>query len=157
MGDHEDDGILEAWGIAHRMTLYVLDALPDEALADKTGAKGRSVGEMFAHIHNNRRAWLEVSASDLLSSVVKLDKEQAADKTLLRASLDASGAAMSEMFSRAAAAGKVKGFKRSVASFLGYAIAHEGYHLGEIGIALGASGHRLPQEIAYGMWEWGKL
>ena len=34
-------------------------------------------------------------------------------------------------------------------------IAHDGYHWGEIGIALHEFGHPLDRKVAYGMWEWG--
>jgi uncharacterized damage-inducible protein DinB len=51
-----------------------------------------------------------------------------------------------------AAGGKIKGI-RPHATFLGYMIAHESYHRGEIGMVLAQSGHPLDNKIAYGMWE----
>ena len=65
--------------------------------------------------------------------------------------------AWAEVFRRAGETGKVKSFKRSPETFLGYLIAHEGYHQGEIGMVLAQTGHRLPKEVAYGIWEWGKI
>jgi uncharacterized damage-inducible protein DinB len=41
------------------------------------------------------------------------------------------------------------------AVFLGYLIAHESFHQGDIGVRLTEGGHSIPQKVAYGMWEWG--
>jgi uncharacterized damage-inducible protein DinB len=48
-----------------------------------------------------------------------------------------------------------KGFKPHPVAFVGYLIAHESYHQGDVGVRLTASGHRLGNKVAYGMWEWG--
>ncbi len=37
------------------------------------------------------------------------------------------------------------------AAFVGYLVAHDGYHWGEIGIALAQSGRPLDRKVAYGM------
>ena len=44
--------IVDTWRIHHRINLYLLDAVPPEALADTGPTKGRSVGKTFAHLHN---------------------------------------------------------------------------------------------------------
>jgi uncharacterized damage-inducible protein DinB len=146
--------LIDTWRIHSRINLYLLDAIEPEALAAKAGARGRSVGEMFAHLHNVRRMWLE-QTPELLKGIEKVEKEQAADKKLLRRSLQASAQALEALLKRSVEAGKVKGFKPHPAAFVGYAIAHEAYHHGEIGIALAQSGHPLERKVAYGMWEWG--
>jgi uncharacterized damage-inducible protein DinB len=149
-------GLVEAWNAANRMTLLVLGALSAEALAARLD-KGRTVGEMIAHLHNNRLAWLEHAGKDLMGSVAKLEGDQMTNAAALRSALEASGTAWAEVFRRAGETGKVKNFKRSPETFLGYLIAHEGYHQGEIGMVLAQAGHRLPKEVAYGIWEWGKI
>jgi hypothetical protein len=47
--------IVETWEIHARINLYLLDAVPPEALGDRSASKGRTVGEQFAHLHNIRR------------------------------------------------------------------------------------------------------
>jgi uncharacterized damage-inducible protein DinB len=148
------DQLLDTWNIHCRINLYVLDAIPPEALADTAGAKGRTVGAMFTHLHNTRLMWLELTP-ELLKGLKKVEKEKATDKKLLRRSLEASGQAMAKLIEAGVGAGKIKGFKPHPAAFVGYAIAHESYHHGEIGIALSQSGHPLDKKVAYGMWEWG--
>lgn len=110
---------------------------------------------MFAHLHNVRLMWLELTP-ELLRGLAKVERDKAADKKLLRRSLEASGRAMEALLKQGIAAGKIKGFKPHPVAFLGYAIAHESYHLGEIGMTLKQAGYPLDQKIAYGMWEWGK-
>lgn len=152
-----ENALFETWRLANRMNLYVLDAIAPDALADVSASKGRSVGAMFAHLHNVRLMWLEVAAPELMKGLSKIAKEDAHDKQLLRRSLAQSGDAVATMLEQGIAAGKIKGFKRSPAAFLGYLIAHDAYHQGEIGMTLKQAGHPLDKTIAYGMWEWGKL
>ena len=151
-----EEQLVEAWEIHNRIVLYVLDAIAREALEGSPAMKGRSAGEMFAHIHNVRLMWLKAAAPDLLEGLEKVEKEVASDKETLRRSLEVSGQSIGELLKRGiAAGGKIKGFKPHAAAFLGYLISHEAYHQGEIGVALGQSGHPLDKKTAYGMWEWG--
>lgn len=101
--------------------------------------------------------WLEVAAPETMKGLAKVAKEDVGDKQLLRRSLEQSGRALEALLQKAITTGKVKGFKRSPAAFLGYLIAHEGYHLGELGMTLKQAGQPLGQTTASGMWEWGKL
>ena len=117
--------------------------------------KGRSVAEQFAHIHNVRLMWLKAGAPELLEGLEKIEKEQAVERHNLRRSLDASGKAIGTLIKNGIEAGKIKGFKPHPTAFMGYLIAHESYHHGEIGMILSQSGVALDKKIAYGMWEWG--
>ena len=147
--------LFETWAINGRVVLYMLEATAAAALSAPGATHGRSVGEMFGHIHNVRVMWLQSAAPTLLEGLTKLDKDAAADKLVLHQALARSAAAIGLMLTQALPSGKVKGFKPHAAAFVGYLIAHEGYHLGEIGVALQQSGHPLDRKTAFGMWEWG--
>ncbi|MCC7446483.1 MAG: hypothetical protein IT324_03655 [Anaerolineae bacterium] len=148
------DQLLDTWVIHNRIHLYVLDAIAPDALSGVSASQGRSVGEQFAHIHNVRLMWLQSAAPNLLPGLEKVEKT-AVDKDRLCRSLEQSGQAIESLLKRGFEAGKIKGFKPHPAAFLGYLIAHESYHRGEIGIILAQSGHPLDKKIAFGMWEWG--
>ena len=150
-----EDQLLDTWNIHNRINLFLLDAIPPEALTGVSASKGRSVGEQFAHIHNVRLMWLKAAAPELMEGLEKIEKEAAVDKTLLMRSLDESGRAIEMLLQKGIESGKIKSFKPHPAAFLGYLISHESYHRGEIGIILTQSGHPLDKKISYGMWEWG--
>jgi uncharacterized damage-inducible protein DinB len=151
-----EEQLLETWRIHCRIDLYILDAIAPEAWGSPPPAKGRGFVQMFAHIHNVRLMWLQSAAPESIDGLAKIDKDDAVDKAALRAALAASGQAIEAMLQKSlASGGKIKGFKPHAPAFLGYLIAHESYHHGEIGIALAQLGHPLDRKTAYGMWEWG--
>jgi uncharacterized damage-inducible protein DinB len=77
---------------------------------------------------------------------------------VLQNALDNSAQVMAQMLERAIEKGKVAGMSRaaSPAVFVGYLIAHEAYHVSEISVILAQNSHRLPDEIAWGIWDWDK-
>ncbi len=146
----------EAWDIHSRIQLYLLDAIEDEALPETGGIKGRSIAAQLAHVHDVRLIWLKEAAPDLHATQTKLGKEgTTAGKPVLRSALESSGAEIGELVAREIEVGRIKGFKPHPAAFVGYLIAHESYHQGDIGVRLTLSGHPLPQKVGYGAWEWG--
>jgi uncharacterized damage-inducible protein DinB len=151
-----EEQLVETWQIHDRINRYLLDAIPDAALANVSASKGRSVGEQFAHMHDVRLMWLKAAAPDLLEGLEKFPKEFAADKPRLRQALTRSGEAVAALLRTAiASGGRVKGFKPHATAFLGYLIAHESHHRGHIGLTLKQTGHPLDKKTAFGLWEWG--
>jgi uncharacterized damage-inducible protein DinB len=149
---------LDTWAIHNRVLLYLLDAIPQEALGGVSASGGRSVGQMLAHVHNVRLMWLEACAPDLFATVSKIPagKKDVFTKEQLTAALEASNRAMTDLFRGGFESGKIKNAKPHPAGFFGYFIAHEWYHVGEIGMTLTQAGYALDEKIAYGLWEWGK-
>jgi uncharacterized damage-inducible protein DinB len=146
--------LLETWAINGRINRYVLDAISADALVGVGPAEGRSVGAMFAHLHNTRLLWLKAAAPDLLVGLSKLEAPAAADPATLSAALDASAGAIGELLERGLATGRVKGFKPHPVAFLGYLLAHDAHHRGEVQLTLTQIGCKLNDKVGYGMWEW---
>ncbi len=148
--------VVETWQIHNRINLYVLEAMDPASLSDVSPAKGRTVGELFAHLHNVRLMWLKAATPDLLKNLKKIEKQDAGKKDLLRKSLVESGDAIANLLNNSLGAdGRVKGFKPHASAFMGYLISHESHHRGQIVLLLKQAGHRLDNKILYGMWEWG--
>lgn len=147
--------LLETWRIHHRINLYLLDAIADEALADAPATKGRTVAKTFAHLHNVRLMWLKSAAPDLLVGLDKLESDAELPREALRSALEASSAAVEALLARALEEGRVKGFRPHPAAFLGYLISHESHHRGQVMLALKAGGHMVDRKVQYGLWEWG--
>ena len=151
-----DDPLVETWAIHNRIHLYLLDAIADEALGATLNGKGRSVRDHFAHVHNVRLMWLKAAAPALLEGLEKLEPKLAHDKAKLRTAVEASGKAIEALLGKAVAGGgKVKGFKPHATAFLGYLIAHESHHRGQVGWTLKHAGHPLDPKTAFGLWRWG--
>ncbi len=149
------DPIVEAWQTHCRLNQAYVNNIPDEALAAKMGVRGRTVGAILAHMHNNRLAWMQPGAPDLYQTVSKVQRDQTGDKALLLNALTASGTAVADWLARSLEnGGKVKGFGGQAASFMAYLVAHESYHHGEIGIILAQTGFPLDKTAAYGLWQW---
>lgn len=146
--------LTETWHINNRVNLYLLDAVAETSLGDISASKGRNVGEQFAHLHNVRIMWLKSAQPDLLNLVEKIEKENIS-KTLLQEQLQKSGEAIAQLFETGIETGRIKGFKPHPTAFLGYLIAHEGHHRGQIVLCLKQSGHPLDKKTSFGLWEWG--
>ncbi len=149
------DQILDTWRIHNRINLYLLDAIEPEALAGVASSKGRSVGEVFAHLHNVRLMWLKSSAPELMEGLEKVEKDAAGEKETLHSSLEASSIAIEGLLKQGVETGRIKSFKPHPMAFLGYLISHESHHRGQIMLALKQSGHMVDKKVQYGIWEWG--
>jgi uncharacterized damage-inducible protein DinB len=146
--------LLDTWRIHSRITLYLLDAIAPEAFRAPEPETGRSFVAMFAHLHNVRLMWLQAAAPALAKGLVKLEPE--VRRPALRKALTGSAKAIDQLVALSlGTTGRVKGFKPNATAFVGYLIAHESYHHGEIGIALREAGFPLDRKTAFGMWEWG--
>jgi uncharacterized damage-inducible protein DinB len=151
-----ENQIVDTWTIHNRINLYLLEAIPSAALSAVSASKGRTVAEQLAHLHDVRLMWLKVSGPELMEGLQKIEKETAADKKLLARRLKESGTAMERLLKKSLENnGKIKGFKPHIAAFLGYIIAHESHHRGQIALSLKQAGYPLDKKVGYGIWEWG--
>jgi uncharacterized damage-inducible protein DinB len=147
--------LIETWQIHNRIHLYLLDAIATESLTDQATSKGRTVGEQFAHIHNVRLMWLKSAAPELLESLLKLEKDMTLTVSDLKTQLLQSSEAIEKVINMGLETGKVKGFKPHPTAFVGYLIAHEAHHRGQITLSLKQSGHPIDKKTQFGLWEWG--
>lgn len=147
------EALLSAFDTNDRINQYLLDNLPAEAWrAEPPGKKGRDIAGIVAHMHNVRVMWLKATKGTIPQQLDRvtvtsvqakkaLDESRAALREVLQASLDADG--------------RIKGFRPDVAAFLGYLIAHDAHHRGQITMLARQAGHAISQKAMFGMWEWG--
>ena len=50
---------------------------------------------------------------------------------------------------------KIKGFKPHPVAFLGYILAHEAHHRGQIMITLKENNHLKDKSLGFALWQWG--
>ena len=150
-----EEQLLETWNIHNRINFYLLAALAPEVLGVVSPLKGRTVFQLFAHMHNVRLLWLKSAAPELLEGLEKLEGNTGAPEQI-QAALQASGLAVEALLRNSfAAGGRVKGFKPHAVGFLGYLISHESHHRGQMTLTLKSLGCPLDNKTDFGMWEWG--
>ena len=148
--------LAETWHLNNRVNLLLLDALSDEQLAATILPRGRAVTSYFVHIHMARFYWLERRARALANTLKKIPGGTAPRATLRQALID-SGEAMGELFAEAERTGHIKGGKLGPVAFLGYALAHEGHHRGQVLLHLKIARKPLDRAASYSLWYWNKI
>jgi uncharacterized damage-inducible protein DinB len=150
--------LLETFAINEKANQLLLTQIADAAWQAPTpSGKGRSIGAIAAHIHHVRLMWL--SAADKSARVpAKLDSEKATRAEVQKA-LKSSAEAIHTLLGKALddPSGKVPNFKPGVVAFVGYLIAHDSHHRGQIAMLARQVGHGLPPQTGFGLWEWGSL
>ncbi len=151
--------IVETWHINNRVNLLLLQAIRDDALTCSLSPRGGgTVVQQFSHLHNMRLLRLERYAPDFMQGQCKIEKKNEVDTALLSKRLSESGDAFGAWIAQVVENdGKPKGFKRGVIAMLGYMISHESHHRGNIMLTLKQCGHKVPKEVAYGIWAWNQI
>ena len=147
------DALLAAFDTNDRINHYLLENLPEAAWrANPPGGKGRHVASIVAHMHNVRVMWLKATKG---KTPAQLDRHTVTPAQATKG-LEQSRAALHEVLRTALESdGRVKGFRPDVAGFVGYLIAHDAHHRGQITMLARQVGHPIPQKATFGMWEWG--
>ena len=148
------EALLNALDTNSRINLYLIENLPAEAWkAEPPGGKGRTIAAIVAHIHNVRVMWLKAAKAESIPE--QLERHTVTPGQAVRA-LEASRSALHELCRRALESdGRIRHFRPDVAGFIGYLIAHDAHHRGQIAMLARQLGHPLPQKAMFGMWEWG--
>jgi uncharacterized damage-inducible protein DinB len=150
--------LLESYAVNEKANQLLLNNISEEAWqADPPTGKGRSIGDVAAHIHHVRLMWL--SAADKTAKIpAKLEPDKAT-REQVQSALKASAAAIEKLLEKALQdpSGKVPNFKPDVVSFVGYLIAHDSHHRGQIAMMARQVGHPVAPKAAFGLWEWGTL
>jgi len=154
--------LLNVFNTNNRINQYLIDNIPQAAWnAKPPGGKGRSIPAILAHMHNVRIMWLKATTrgKDKENAgggiPLSLDPAKVTPSQALRA-LEQSRHALSAVMSQALNDdGRIKGFRPDVAGFVGYLIAHDAHHRGQITMLARQSGHPLSQKAMFAMWEWG--
>jgi len=156
---HVLDELLEAWRTNQRINLYLIDHISGAGMKCTLSERGgRDVARQFAHMHNVRVWHLEKRAKDLAQGLAKFETKVTPTKPQLKKALSSSSAAV-ETYLAGVLAGEPKrrGFKKGVFTTLGYFIAHESHHRGNILLTLKQCGHKLDQREQYAIWGWDQM
>ena len=147
------DALLVAFDTNDRINQYLIENLPEEAWrAEPPAKKGRDIASIVAHMHNVRVMWLKATGGEIPE---QLDRQKVT-AAQARKGLAESRAAIHDVLKSALAADRrIKGFRPDAAGFVGYLIAHDAHHRGQITMLARQAGHPVSQKTMFGMWEWG--
>ncbi len=157
--EHAVEQLLEAWRTNNHINLFLIDKISDEGMKCTLSTRGgRNVVRQFCHVHNNRVYQLENRAKDLAAGLYKFETKEEPAKKRLKECLEASAERIETFFADCAArVPKRRGFKKGVIAHLGYLVAHESHHRGNILLTLKQCGHNLDQATRYAIWNWDKI
>jgi uncharacterized damage-inducible protein DinB len=155
--------LLASWRTNSRVTAYLVEQVP-AALWDAAvpGAPRRTVRMIAGHLHNARCTWVKTLGREHGVAVpVAVDRRKVTRQALLSALKRSSNGIEALLELGLAAGGHVppsKGYiwrnlPLDVPHVLTYFVAHEGHHRGQIVMLARQLGHRLPPEVAGGLWQ----
>jgi uncharacterized damage-inducible protein DinB len=154
-GNNLQGALTGTWRANNRINIRLLDALTDLQLAATILPRGRAVTSYFVHIHMARFYWLERRAPALAKRVTKIPGGTALRETIRQALID-SGSAMEDLFAEAERTGSIKSAKLGPVGMLGYALAHEAHHRGQVLLHLKIAKKPLDRAASYTLWDWNK-
>jgi uncharacterized damage-inducible protein DinB len=159
--DHQDM-LLDAWRTNNRVTVFLVEHLPDKLWDAKVpGAPRRNVRMIAGHIHNARCMWIKTLGKEHGIAVPRsVSRHQVGPQDLIAALGHSSRGMISLLKLGLDRGGKIpassaytwRNLPLDVGHVLTYFVAHEGHHRGQIVMLARQLGHRLPVEITGGLW-----
>ena len=152
------DAVIDVWRTNNRVTVYLIEHLPEDLWTAKVpGAPRRTVRMIAGHIHNCRCMWIKMIAGRHgLEVPESVDRHRATRKQVISA-LKRSGRGVEKLlrfgFDRPDEFGTAR---MDAAHFMAYLAVHEGHHRGQICMIARQVGKRLPGEVTAGIWQWSK-
>lgn len=159
------DAIIAAWKTNNRVTVFLFENLPSELWPTTVpGTSRRTVRMIAGHIHNIRCMWIKMLGSKHGIRPPKRVNRYTVTRRELLPALEQSSQGILELLElgisrggRIPASGVAwLNLPVDVVHFLGYFVAHEGHHRGQVVLLARQTGHRLPSEITAGLWQWVK-
>ena len=161
-----DQQLLNAWRTNNRVTVFLVEHLPNELCEAKVpGASRRTVRMIAGHLHNARCMWIKTLGKDHGIAAPRLvDRRTVGSKELVRALGHSSRGIISLLQLGLDHGGTIpatssytwRNLPLDVAHVLTYFVAHEGHHRGQIVMLARQVGCRLPVEVTGGLWHFAK-
>lgn len=155
--EHER-GVIAAWRTSNRATVYLIERYPEEIWSSGVpGAPRLTVGMIAAHIHNARCRWIKaLGARHGVPVPALVDLRRVRPRRLARALSRSSEGIIRLIQLGAAKGGRVppatwQNFPTDLEHFLGYFVAHDAHHRGQLCMVARQLGRRLPKKVTAGI------
>ena len=148
------ESLLDSWDRNNTITTNLLRAIPDGAMDLRPAADSPSIAELFSHMHYVRVVFVAEDAPEIKVEVPKGEWTAEHDRDRLAAMLTASAAAVRDAVRARLDSGRAmdRHYDHPLL-MLQHLIWHEGYHHGQIKLALKMAGRALDDE-AIGPLTW---
>jgi uncharacterized damage-inducible protein DinB len=143
------EALLDSWDRNNTILLNLLHALPEGGLAIKAIEGGQSIAQLFTHIHYGRRVLVFEDAPEFAGIVPEEEWKIELDPGRIGESLNESARAVrNAVKSRVEARRNMDLHYDHPILLLQHLIWHEGYHHGQIKLALKLAGRPIADEQA---------
>ena len=148
------DALLDSWDRGNTILLNLLRAIPANGLEARAVPGGPTVGQLFAHVHFVRLVFVAEDAPEFARDLPAEEWADERDPGRLAAMLGDSARAVGDAVRARVEAGRDMDLHYDhPVLLLQHMLWHEGYHHGQIKLALKASGRPLADaEAGPGTW-----
>ena len=151
------EALLDSWDRNNTILVNLLRALPEGGLEARAMQDSPSIAELFTHIHYVRLVFVSEDAPEFGSNLPEVEWRAERDPGRIAAMLNDSAKAV-----RNAVKGRVEAGRDMDLHYdhpillLQHMVWHEGYHHGQMKLALKLAGHPMTNEeagpITWGVW-----
>jgi uncharacterized damage-inducible protein DinB len=151
------EALLDSWDRNNTILLNLLRALPEGGLEARAIEGSPSVAQLFTHIHYGRLVIVFEDAPEFARDVPKEEWAAERDRNRLAQMLNESAKAVRDAVKSRVEAGREMNLHYDhPILLLQHMLWHEGYHHGQIKLALKAAGRPLSDEeagpLTWGVW-----
>ena len=158
------DTIFGAWRTNNRLTVFLVEHLsPELWVAAVPGAPRRTIRMIAGHVHNARCRWVKSLGQEFGIPVPRgVDRRRVGRQALVQALHRSSRGILHLLALGCEQGGTIpaastyiwRNLPLDVGHVLGYFVAHEAHHRGQIVLAARVLGNRLPPPVTDGLWQW---
>jgi uncharacterized damage-inducible protein DinB len=151
------EALLDSWDRNNTILVNLLHAVPEGGLEARAMEGSPSVAEMFTHMHYVRLIFLSEDVPELASPLPEQEWREERDPDRIAAMLNESARAVREAVKDRVETGReMKEHYDHPILFLQHMVWHEGYHHGQIKLALKAAGKPMDDEeigpVTWDVW-----